>query len=326
MKVSKSRMSIWVVGGIVSAIVSLTVSGTLCGAGRGQGVVSANRKEPRMWRKLTAQEQFVIVAKGTEQPFSGQYNDHFEKGIYTCRRCGAGLFESDSKFASGCGWPSFDDQIPGAVRMQLDADRVRTEILCGACGGHLGHVFVGERSTAKNTRYCVNSISMDFLPEKALERAVFAAGCFWGVEHHLKRAPGVISTTVGFTGGDVQGPTYKQVCTDKTGHAEAVEVVFDPNKTTFEQLARLFFEIHDFTQLDRQGPDVGTQYRSAVFYASDPQRSVAEGLVAQLRQKGHDVKTQIVPLVRFWPAEVYHQDYYDKTGKTPYCHIRRPVF
>ncbi len=311
---------------VVSMIVVLTGSGALSGAGRQQVPAAANRKEPRTWRKLTAQEQSVIVAKGTEPPFSGTYDDHFEKGIYACRRCGAGLFESDSKFASGCGWPSFDDQIPGAVRMQLDADRVRTEILCEACGGHLGHVFVGEHMTPKDTRYCVNSISMDFLPAQALERAVFAAGCFWGVEHYLKRAPGVISTTVGYTGGDVNSPTYQQVCMDKTGHAEAVEVVFDPNKTTYEELAKLFFEIHDFTQLNRQGPDVGTQYRSEVFYTSDPQRSVAEGLVAQLRQKGYEVKTQISPLVRFWPAELYHQDYYDKTGKTPYCHVRRPIF
>jgi len=171
---------------VVSMIVVLTGSGALSGAGRQQVPAAANRKEPRTWRKLTAQEQSVIVAKGTEPPFSGTYDDHFEKGIYACRRCGAGLFESDSKFASGCGWPSFDDQIPGAVRMQLDADRVRTEILCEACGGHLGHVFVGEHMTPKDTRYCVNSISMDFLPAQALERAVFAAGCFspprWGTQ------------------------------------------------------------------------------------------------------------------------------------------------
>ena len=287
--------------------------------------VASKLQENTMWKPLTPQEEVVIVHKGTEAPFSGPYTSHFEKGTYTCKQCGARLFESASKFRSECGWPSFDDQIPGAVKRLPDGDGMRTEILCATCGGHLGHVFTGEGLTAKNTRYCVNSISMNFIPAGS-ERAVFAAGCFWGAEYYFKQAPGVVSTAVGYTGGDVNDPTYKQVCTDKTGHAEAVEVVFDPNKTSYESLARLFFEIHDFTQFDRQGPDVGTQYRSAIFYADDVQRQVAERLVGLLKAKGHDVKTQIVPLGRFWPAEDYHQDYYTKTGKTPYCHIRRPVF
>jgi len=326
MSAPRFNVLIWGFGGVVLGGMFITVAATLAAPNRSQGPALGKNKETRMWRKLTPQEEFVISHKGTERPFTGQYSDHFEKGIYTCRRCGAGLFESDSKFASHCGWPSFDDQIPGAVRMQPDADGVCTEILCAACGGHLGHIFTGEGLTPKNTHYCVNSISMDFLQAKALERAVFAAGCFWGVEYYLKTAPGVISTTVGYTGGEFNSPTYQQVCTNKTGHAEAVEVVFDPNKTTYEQLAKLFFEIHDFTQLNRQGPDVGTQYRTEVFYADDRQRKVAEDLVIQLKGMGYDVKTQISPLVRFWPAEVYHQDYYEKTGKTPYCHIRRPLF
>ena len=294
--------------------------------------------EKPMYRELTPQEEYVIINKGTERPFTGRYNNHFENGVYTCRRCGAELYESTSKFKSQCGWPSFDDQVPGAVKWQPDADGVRTEIVCANCGGHLGHVFRGEGYTSKNTRHCVNSISMDFVPAaernkakaedetQTTERAIFASGCFWGTEYHLQRAPGVISTTVGYTGGHVEDPTYKQVCTDTTGHAEAVEVIYDPAKTSYEQLARLFFETHDFTQLNRQGPDIGRQYRSEIFYLSDEQKQTAEQLIGVLREKGFDVKTAVTAAGTFWPAENYHQDYYNKTQKTPYCHIYRPIF
>jgi peptide methionine sulfoxide reductase msrA/msrB len=285
-------------------------------------------KENKMYRKLTPEEERIIVHKGTEPPFSGKYDKHFEKGVYTCRRCGAELFESSLKFKSGCGWPSFDEQIGRAVKRQPDADGRRTEIICANCGAHLGHVFSGEGFTQKNTRYCVNSISMDFVPaqKQKTERAIFASGCFWGTEYHFKKAPGVISTTVGYTGGTVKNPTYKQVCTDRTGHAEAVEVVFDPAKTSFEKLAMLFFETHDFTQLNRQGPDVGKQYRSAIFYLNEHQRKTAARLVRELKKRGFNVKTQIVPAGKFWHAEKYHQDYYEKTGKVPYCHTYRKIF
>ncbi len=303
-------------------------------------------------KKLTPQEERVIVRKGTEAPFTGKYYQHFEKGVYTCLRCGAELFESSSKFRSDCGWPSFDEQIPGAVKWQRDRDGRRTEIICATCGAHLGHVFVGEQLTAKNTRYCVNSISMDFTPAEqrtqkaALQattlqasnprsaipapqsqgRALFASGCFWGTEYYMQRAPGVISTTVGFTGGRTEHPTYKQVCTGRTGHAETVEVIYDPSKTSYEKLAKLFFETHDFTQLNRQGPDIGTQYRSAIFYLNDEQKQIAERLVQQLREKGYGVKTEITKAGTFWIAEDYHQDYYNTTGKTPYCHVYRKIF
>jgi peptide methionine sulfoxide reductase msrA/msrB len=304
-------------------------------------------------KKLTPQEEQVIVRKGTERPFSGKYYQHFEKGVYTCLRCGAELFESSSKFRSDCGWPSFDEQIPGAVKWQRDRDGRRTEILCANCGAHLGHVFRGEQLTPNNTRYCVNSISMDFTPaeqrtQKAAaqaattsqasnpqsaipnpqsqERALFASGCFWGTEYYMQRTPGVLSTTVGYTGGHTEHPTYKQVCTGHTGHAETVEVIYDPSRTSYEKLAKLFFETHDFTQLNRQGPDIGTQYRSAIFYLDDEQKQIAERLVRQLREKGYNVKTEITKAGKFWPAEDYHQDYYNTTGKTPYCHVYRKIF
>ncbi|HUS73173.1 MAG TPA: bifunctional methionine sulfoxide reductase B/A protein [Sedimentisphaerales bacterium] len=294
----------------------------------GFGLSKEQTKEQKMYRKLTDAEERIIVHKGTEPPFSGKYHKHFEKGIYTCKRCGVELFESSSKFKSDCGWPSFDEDVGPSVKRQPDADGLRTEILCAKCDAHLGHVFSGEGFTPKNTRYCVNSLSMDFVPhqKQKTQKAIFASGCFWGTEYHFQRAPGVISTMVGYTGGKVDNPTYKQVCTDKTGHAEAVEVVFDPAKTDFEKLAKLFFETHDFTQLNRQGPDIGKQYRSAIFYLDEQQQETAARLVRQLRKKGYDVKTRIVPAKKFWPAELYHQDYYKNNGKTPYCHIYRKIF
>jgi peptide methionine sulfoxide reductase msrA/msrB len=277
-----------------------------------------------MYEKLTPEEEQVIVYKGTEAPFTGKYNDFFEKGLYICKRCGKASFESSAKFKSECGWPSFDEAISGAVISQKDADGVRTENICANCGAHLGHVFTGEEYTPKNTRFCINSISMDFVPNG--QRAIFAGGCFWGVEYYFKNAPGVISATSGYTGGKTERPTYEQVCSDKTGHAEAVEVVFDPTKTSYENLAKLFFEIHDFTQLNRQGPDIGTQYRSGIFYLNDEQKQAAEKLVKILKEKGYNVKTEIKPANTFWPAEQYHQYYYEKTGKTPYCHIYKKIF
>ncbi len=277
-------------------------------------------------RPLTPDEERVIVHGGTEQPFTGKYNDFFAKGTYVCRRCGAPLYHSEDKFKSHCGWPSFDDEIPGAVERIPDADGQRTEIRCKACGAHLGHVFLGERLTGKNVRHCVNSVSLEFIPadqeaKPAPAKALFAGGCFWGLEYFFAKAPGVVSTTVGYTGGTVEHPTYQQVCAGKTGHLEAIEIVYDPTKTTYEALAKLFFEIHDPTQTNGQGPDIGEQYHSAVYYLDDGQKAVAEKLIAQLEKNGYKVATKVVKAGPFWPAEDYHQDYYKKKGAVPYCHI-----
>lgn len=280
-----------------------------------------------MKKELTPEEKRVMIDKGTERPFTGKYYDFKEKGTYVCKQCGAPLYRSEDKFDSGCGWPSFDDEIPGAVKRSVDADGRRTEITCAQCGGHLGHVFTGEGLTDKNIRHCVNSVSMDFIPAKSAgeteqktAEAIFAGGCFWGVEHMMQKLPGVISVVSGYIGGTVDNPTYEQVCTKKTGHAEAVKVTYDPSKVNYETLAKLFFEIHDPTQAGGQGPDLGPQYRSEVFYLNPEQKAVAEKLIGQLKAKGYDVVTKVTPATEFWPAETYHQDYYDRKGTEPYCH------
>jgi peptide methionine sulfoxide reductase msrA/msrB len=273
---------------------------------------------------LTKAESNVINNKGTESPFTGKYVKNKEDGTYVCKKCGAALYYSTDKFDSDCGWPSFDDEIKDAVKKFPDPDGMRTEIECANCGAHLGHVFTGERLTSKDVRHCVNSVSLDFVPAH-LETgrygmAIFAGGCFWGVEYFLQKAPGVISVTSGYTGGHVKNPSYREVCTGTTGHAEAVKIVYDPEKTSYEKLLRLFLEIHDPTQVGGQGPDIGDQYRSEIFYMNDDQKQVAEKCLNILKSKGYKIATELTPSSEFYPAEAYHQDYYFNNGKVPYCH------
>lgn len=273
---------------------------------------------------LTPGEAKVILKKGTELPFTGKYEKYTATGTYICKQCGSALYYSDSRFDARCGWPSFDAEIPGAVAKQPDPDGKRTEITCSYCGGHLGHVFTGERFTPLNTRHCVNSVSLDFVPAK-LESgrygtAIFAGGCFWGVEYFLQKEPGVIAVISGYTGGHLRNPSYMDVCTGTTGHTEAVKVIYDVRKNSYEKLLKLFLEIHDPTQINRQGPDIGEQYRSEIFYLNKQQKELAEKYINILKNNGLKVATQVTKASEFYEAEDYHQDYYFKTGKQPYCH------
>jgi peptide methionine sulfoxide reductase msrA/msrB len=283
------------------------------------------------WKELNAEETRVIINKGTEYPYTGDYNSNKKEGTYHCKQCHTPLFLSTAKFDSGSGWPSFDDAIKGAVKELPDADGRRSEIVCANCQGHLGHVFTGEQMTVKNTRHCVNSISLDFKAEATNvsvneDTAYFASGCFWGTEYYLQQLEGVSSTDVGYMGGMTKNPTYKEVCSGNTGHAEVVKVVFNSDSVSYDKLARLFFETHDPSQKNRQGPDIGTQYRSEVFYTSDSQKKTVESLISKLTEKGTSVATAVTKAPQFWKGEEYHQDYYLGNGGRPYCHSYKKKF
>jgi peptide methionine sulfoxide reductase msrA/msrB len=278
---------------------------------------------------LTPTTLQIVENKGTEHPFTGDYNDLDLPGSYLCRKCGLTLFRSKTKFHSGCGWPSFDENISDAVIQRPDSDGKRVEIICGRCEAHLGHVFHGENMTVKDTRHCVNSNSLDFVADMDVldtEEAIFAAGCFWGVEYYFKQLSGVLKVEVGYSGGSQINPTYEDICSGRSGHYEVIRVVYDIKKINFEKIAQYFFEIHDFTQENGQGPDLGQQYLSVAFYYNERQQNVATGLIKKLTQMGYRPATRLLPVSTFWPAEGYHQDYYRKTGKQPYCHHYQKIF
>lgn len=277
------------------------------------------------FNKLTEEEKKIILNKGTEAPFSGEYDKTFEKGIYLCRQCNAPLYNSDSKFDSGCGWPSFDDEIFGAVKRQLDKDGKRIEILCNRCDAHLGHVFEGENLTEKNIRHCVNSVSMKLVSENNInhEDVIYlGGGCFWCIEAVFQMIDGVTSVSSGYSGGEKENPTYEEVCSGDTGHAEVVEIKFNPKKVSIEKILEVFFKAHNPTTLNRQGNDVGTQYRSVIFYIDDGQREIIENFIEKIKNDyAESIVTEISKLKKFYKAEDYHQNYFNKNPENRYCQL-----
>ncbi|MDR3322312.1 MAG: bifunctional methionine sulfoxide reductase B/A protein [Synergistaceae bacterium] len=269
-------------------------------------------------------ERRVLLESETEQPNSGIYENFYENGMYLCRQCGLSLFRSESKFGCECGWPAFDDSIPDAVEKRADPDGVRTEIVCANCCGHLGHYFEGENFTSGNRRHCVNSLSISHIPSL---KAIFAGGCFWGVEDIFRNVPGVLLVTPGYSGGHTVSPTYREVCEGKTGCIESVLIDYDRDATDYRMLLHFFFEIHDPTQIDRQGPDTGLQYRSVVFYFDKEQKRIARETIDKLRSLGIEAATRVEPVRSFYPAEDYHRRYFEKhpEGRVQTCHVRKPI-
>jgi len=273
------------------------------------------------WKaRLTPAIYEVMRNHDTEPAFCGTYVAQKKNGVgtYHCAACAAPLFTSDTKFESGTGWPSFFQPLPKRVGEKADNSygMIRTEVHCARCDGHLGHLF-NDGPPPTGMRFCINAIAMDFKARPVTQKATFGAGCFWGVEATFRDVKGVVDARVGYAGGTTKNPTYEDICYKNTGHAEVVEVDYDPTVVTFDQLLEVFWDNHDPTTLNRQGPDVGSQYRSAIFTYSPEQRTTA--LASKAAQDAakrfkRSIVTEIVDAPVFYVAEEYHQRYLEKNG------------
>ena len=316
----------------------------------------SNFKKPQdmeLKKKLSSEQYDVTQQCGTEPAFHNAYWNNHKPGLYVDVVSGEPLFSSLDKFDSGTGWPSFTQPVKGAEIVEKKDQTLgmtRTEVRSKVADSHLGHVFDDGPADKGGLRFCINSAALKFIPIEEMEQAgygeylapfvnaglikepvhetaILAGGCFWGMEEIIRKIPGVIKTTVGYSGGTTADPTYEEVCTGTTGHAESIEVVFDSSRLSYEMLLDYFFRMHDPTTLNRQHNDVGTQYRSAIFFTSEAQKKTAEAVKASWDKSGkfdRPITTEITAAGKFYPAEEYHQKYLVKHPGGYTCHVLRP--
>lgn len=279
-------------------------------------------KSDEEWQALLTAEQYrVMRLHGTEQPFDGNTCGSEEKGTYACAACGALLFEANDRFESGTGWPSFSQPLrENAVSYAMDESygMSRVAASCMGCAGHLGHVFPDGPGPG-GLRFCLNAVALQKVVT-VLAKATFGGGCFWCTEAMFQQLKGVESVVSGYSGGASSHPSYTDVCSGKTGHAEVIELDYESGQISFEELVRVHLGSHDPTSLNRQGADIGTQYRSVIFYRNEDERECAERVLSDYAETtGNTPVTELAAFEQFYPAEDLHQNYYRLNPQAGYC-------
>lgn len=274
------------------------------------------------WLGLLTPEEFRITRlKGTERAHSSEMCSLFQPGKYACVCCSTLLFDADEKFESGTGWPSFTQPVAEnaiAYHKDISHGMVRVETVCNTCEAHLGHVFP-DGPQPGGLRYCMNAVALKKV-ETNERKATFGGGCFWCTEAVFSQLEGITKVESGYSGGKIANPTYREVCSGLTGHAEVIEVTYNPEVIAYADLLRIHLSTHNPTTLNRQGADVGTQYRSVIFYRNENEKNTAMAVVSEM-QAAYDtpILTEIAPLDYFYKAEDYHQDYYANNAQEGYC-------